>query len=81
MWVIQYVNYLSVLKYDMELKDFGNRIAQIRQSKNISAYELSLQINRDASYISQVESGKVNISIKTMFDICRALEINAKELF
>jgi len=65
----------------MEFKEFGNRIAKARMGKNLSAYELSLRIGRDASYISQVEAGKVNISMRTFLEICKALEINPKELF
>ena len=65
----------------MEYKEFGLRVAKIRASKNLSAYELSLRIGRDASYICQVEAGKVNISMKTMLEICKALEISPAELF
>ena len=65
----------------MEFKELVNRLAKARIKKDLSAYELSLRIGRDASYISQVEAGKVNISMKTFLEICKALEINPKELF
>ena len=47
----------------------------------MSAYELSLRIDKDASYIHKVESGKINISLRTMLDICDALNIEPIELF
>ncbi len=47
----------------------------------MSAYELSLRIGKDASYIHKVESGKINISLKTILDICEVLSIEPAELF
>ena len=65
----------------MEYKEFGTRIAQVRIERGMSASELSLQVNRDASYVSQVEAGKVNISMKTMLEICKVLNIEPCTLF
>ena len=65
----------------MKYKEFGNRVAQERIKKELSAYELSLRIGRDASYVSQVEAGKVNISMKTFLEICKALEVEPTTLF
>jgi len=65
----------------MELKDFGLSLAKIRQTKDISQYELSLRIGKSENYIHRVENGGVNISIKAMFEICRELGINPCELF
>jgi len=59
----------------MEFRELGNKIAKARIGKGLSAYELSLRIERDASYMSQVEAGKVNISMRTFFEICKALGI------
>jgi transcriptional regulator with XRE-family HTH domain len=68
----------------MEIADkmtFGIRLAQVRQSKNISAYQLSIKIGRATNYISSVERGKVNISLESIIAICEELKINPKELF
>lgn len=65
----------------MELKDIGLALAKIRMSNNISAYDLSLKIEKDATYISKFESGKVNATLKTIFKICEVLEIEPIELF
>ena len=55
---------------------------QIRTEKtDLSAYELSLKIGKDASYIHKVENGKVNISLKAILAISEALEISPKDLF
>lgn len=65
----------------MELKEFGLNVAKLRIKKNLSAYELSLRIEKDASYIHKLENGKVNASLKAIFKICEVLEIEPAELF
>ena len=75
------VKHKSTLQYFMKLKDLGTNLAKIRMAKGLSAYELSLRIDKSNNYISRVESGDVNISIKTLFSICESLEIEPTELF
>ena len=65
----------------MEINDFGVNLARIRIKSNLSAYELSLRIGKDASYIHKVESGKINVSLKSILKICEALKIEPIELF
>lgn len=65
----------------MELKDFGQNIAKMRIKANLSAYELSLRIEKDASYIHKLENGKVNVTLNTIFKICEVLNIEPIELF
>ena len=65
----------------MELKEFGLNLAKFRMAKNLSAYELSLQIGKSPNYIHRVETGQNNLSIKTMLEICKHLEIEPHQLF
>ncbi len=65
----------------MEFNDFGVNLARIRIKSNLSAYELSLRIGKDARYIHKVESGKINVSLKSILKICEALKIEPIELF
>lgn len=65
----------------MEFNDFGVDLARIRIKSNLSAYELSLRIGKDASYIHKVESGKINVSLKSILKICEVLNIEPIELF
>ena len=64
----------------MKFEDLGLRIAKIRESKNLSAYELSLRIGKDASYINKLENGKINPSFKTLLQICDALSISINKI-
>ena len=65
----------------MELKDFGVNLARARMKADLSAYELSLRIDKDPSYIHKVENGKINISLKSILQICEVLQIQQAELF
>lgn len=65
----------------MKFSDFGINLARIRIRSGLSAYELSLRIEKDASYIHKVENGKVNISLKAILKICEVLNIEPIELF
>ena len=46
----------------MEFKNFGLNVAKQRIKKNLSAYELSLRLGKDQSYINKLENGKINIA-------------------
>ena len=65
----------------MDLKDFGLKVAKFRIKANLSAYELSLRIGKDVSYICKLESGKVNATLKVILQICEELNIEPIELF
>ncbi len=65
----------------MELKDFGVNLARIREKAGLSAYELSLRIDKDPSYIHKVESGKINISLKTVLQLADVLGIAPETFF
>ncbi|MDE6585320.1 MAG: helix-turn-helix domain-containing protein [Clostridia bacterium] len=65
----------------MEIIEFGANLAKKRAEAHLSAYELSLRIGKDASYIHKVESGKINVSLKSILKICEVLEIEPIELF
>lgn len=65
----------------MELKDVGLNLAKKRMKVNMSAYELSLRIEKDATYVNKFENGKVNATLKTIFKICEVLNIEPFELF
>ena len=65
----------------MKFEDFGINVGRVRAAKNLSAYELSLRIGKDPSYIHKLENGKINPSLKTILLIWEILEVNITELF
>lgn len=65
----------------MERKAIILKLAQIRTAKGIAARELSLRLDKEASYIHEVEKGKNSISLEMFLLICKELEVNPKDLF
>ena len=65
----------------MKFETFGLNVAKERIKKNLSAYELSLQLGKDASYINKLENGKINVSLKMIIAISEQLQIDIKDLF
>ena len=65
----------------MKFETFGLNVAKERIKQNISAYELSLRLGKDASYINKLENGKINVSLKMIIEIANILSVNIKSLF
>jgi transcriptional regulator with XRE-family HTH domain len=59
---------------------FGKRLKQIRLSKKLSQGDVAKRLGIGASYISQVERGVQNVSLKGMEKLAKALGVRAKDL-
>lgn len=60
----------------------GKRIKELRIiKKDMSQEELASLIGWDRTYISRVESGKQNITIDNLNQICNALDVTLYEFF
>lgn len=53
---------------------YGEKIKAIRKSQNISQEKLAELAELDRTYISDIENGKRNVSIETVFKIAKALD-------
>ncbi|MCD7826740.1 MAG: helix-turn-helix domain-containing protein [Clostridiaceae bacterium] len=62
-------------------KDFGLRLAKLRQSRGVSARQMSLDIGQNKNYINAIETGKNYPNMEKFFDICRYLRISPKDFF
>ena len=65
----------------MEFRTFGLNVAKQRIKKGLSAYELSLQLSKDPSYISKLECGNVNATLRVILEIANILEVPPTTLF
>ena len=59
----------------------GLRIAIIRTSKEISQFRLSLLTGLSKQYISDLENGRRNVSISSLYKVAKGLEVVIEELF
>jgi DNA-binding XRE family transcriptional regulator/mannose-6-phosphate isomerase-like protein (cupin superfamily) len=60
--------------------DLGQRLREAREQKNIGLRELARRLGVSASLISQIETGKTEPSINTLFSIVSELELSVNEI-
>lgn len=65
----------------MTKEDFALRLAKLRQSRGVSARDMSLSMGQSPGYISNIESGKSMPSLTGIFYICDYLHITPQEFF
>jgi transcriptional regulator with XRE-family HTH domain len=58
----------------------GKRIRVLRQERKISQEELAGRADIHRNYISQIESGKRNLSFYNVVKIARALQVSPSKL-
>ena len=68
------------LKQDI-LVIFGNKVRELRKSKNLSQEDLADKADLHRTYIGMIERAEKNITLVNIQKIANALEINIKDLF
>lgn len=59
----------------------GNRIAELRLQKGLTQLQLARKSNIDRSYLCNIENGKSNIFISSLYKICKGLDVSLAEFF
>ncbi len=62
------------------LKLLGQNIAKYRQIRKLSQEKLAEMVDLSREYITRVENGQKNISLKKLFAIADALDIGFNQL-
>lgn len=62
------------------LVQFGDYIRNLRVSKGLSYRQMSLLCNVDYANIRRIEQGKVNVTLLTLEELAKALELEPGEL-
>lgn len=60
---------------------FAERLASLREQKNVSAREMSLSLGQNSSYINRIENKQAFPSMQSFFYICEYLGISPKDFF
>lgn len=63
-----------------ELKIIGKNISRIRKERKLTQEDLCGIAEIDRSYLSELENGKMNVTISSLVKIADALDIELKEL-
>lgn len=69
------------MNYDELAKNFGFKLKMLRMKKGMSQTTLANILNWQDTYLSDVERGKVNVTLKTINKIANALGIKEEKLF
>lgn len=71
------------IKYDMEYRQLGLKIAYYRKLRGLTQEQLAEKIEKSAAFIGHVEAPNVDktISLDTLFDISSALDVPAYKFF
>ena len=68
------------MEFQQEIQLISSKIKSYRIERNMSVQDLAYLCNMERSSISRIESGRVNITIKTLCIISDALGIEPKDL-
>jgi transcriptional regulator with XRE-family HTH domain len=76
---------MSSMEKDKLLKLVGNKIKELRESKDITQLKLVILMEEnggkfDVTNVSRIEAGRTNPTIHTLHRIADALEISLSEL-
>jgi len=63
------------------LQKFGKRLGEIKTEKGLSYRKIADNCNLDHSYISKIEKGETNITLETVLELIKGLNVQPKELF
>lgn len=62
-------------------KEFGLRLAMLREQRHLSARQMSLDIGQNKNYISSIESGNNYPTMGNFFVICDYLDVTPEDFF
>lgn len=63
------------------LEQFGSHVRNIRVSKKLTYRKVATQCNIDFSNLRRIEQGKLNITLITILELAKGLEVTASDLF
>lgn len=69
------------MQYEEFIKRLGLKIKYYRSLKSITQIRLAEKLGMDEYYISNIENGKVNLTMKTLYKIIDILQIDSSKLF
>ena len=70
----------KVLEHQSVEKTFGQVLQQLRKEKGLSQEELGFESGYHRTYISLLERGKKSPSLKTIFKLAKALDVEPSEI-
>ena len=60
------------------IKKFGNTLRKLRLERGLTQDELAELLDKDRAYVSQLERGLKNVTLKTMVQIATGLNVDIR---
>lgn len=67
-------------KIELLKREFGKHLQGIRDKQKMSLLDVSYNCNIDDSKISKIEHGKFNITLATIVELAKGLNVHHKKL-
>jgi transcriptional regulator with XRE-family HTH domain len=66
--------------YEGQLEKFGANVAKLRKEAGLTQLQLAFASNLTLSYISKIESGKMNPSLIWVISLAKALNVSVSKI-
>lgn len=66
--------------YKTEIENIARRIKEIRKNKGLTVQEVAYRCDIERSNLSRIESGRTNLTVKTICLICNALNVKISDI-
>ena len=63
-----------------EKKNNSNKKRELKKEKHMTVQDLAYRCEMERSNMSRIESGRTNLTVKTMCIICNALNVNLRDI-
>ena len=70
----------KLISHRYVLKKFGEKVQMVRKSKGISQEKLAEKVALHRNYVGMIERGERNPTIRTLYKLSKALQINSCKL-
>jgi len=79
--MLYYYTAIMIRNSDKEvLKKFGENLRKLRDARNLSLRDVAVNCNIDNGQISKIEQGQVNITLTTLLELAKGLNVHPSEL-
>lgn len=68
------------MDYQDEILHISARIKELRKERKLTVQELAYRCDMERSNLSRIESGRTNLTVKTLCTICNALNVNLRDV-
>lgn len=75
-----FFQFVHKMSFEEEIAHISARIRELRKERGLTVQELAYRCDIERSNLSRIESGRANMTLKTLYTICEALGVRLKEV-